>query len=324
MRIARPGIPAIAIALAAWITPAASHGAEAFPSRPVRLLVGFSPGGLTDQLARLYGQKLGEALGKPFVVDNRPGAGGNIAVQMAARAPADGYTLVMGANYVAINAALNRNPYDWDKDLQPVALIAATPNLVVVPSNSPLHSVKDLIATGKTPGKLTYGTAGVGSTTHMAAELFNAMSGTSMTHVPYKGVSPAELDLVAGTVSLMFDSITTAAPMVKSGKLRAIAVTGTQRAPSFPELPTVAEAGLKGFDVEATFMILAPAGTPQAIVDKLAGAAAAISRDPATRKAVEGMYATPLAGDPEKTKRYLRTEVAKWQDVVKKTGVKVD
>ena len=164
----------------------------------------------------------------------------------------------------------------------------------------------------------------MGSTTHMAAELFNAMSGAAMTHVPYKGVSPAELDLVSGTVSLMFDSITTAAPMVKSGKLKAIAVTGKQRTPSFPALPTVSEAGLKGFDVEATYMILAPAGTPQPVVDKLAGAVATVSNDPATRKMIEGMYATSLSGGPVETKAYLRGEVAKWQEVVKKTGVKAD
>ncbi|QEZ48928.1 Bug family tripartite tricarboxylate transporter substrate binding protein [Cupriavidus oxalaticus] len=313
-----------AITLTACIAPLVTHAADAYPARPVRLLVGFSPGGLTDQLARLYGQKLGEALGKPVVVDNRPGAGGNIAVQMITQSQADGYTLVMAANYVAINAALDRNTYDWDKDLKPVALIASTPNIVVVPANSPLRSVADLIAAGKTPGKLTYGSAGVGSTTHMAVELFNAMSGTAMTHVPYKGVSPAELDLVAGTVSLMFDSITTAAPMVKSGKLKAIAVTGPKRTPAFPELPTVHEAGLKGFDVEATYMVLAPAGTPQHIVDQLSAAVAAISRDPATRKVIEGLYATPLSGGPGETKTYLRKEVAKWQDVVRKIGVKAD
>ncbi|WP_454753892.1 tripartite tricarboxylate transporter substrate binding protein [Cupriavidus necator] len=324
MRLIKLAVSAYLITSAMFFVPAAAHAAEAYPTHPVRLLVGFSPGGLTDQLARLYGQKLGEALGKPFVVDNRPGAGGNIAVQMTSQASADGYTLVMAANYVAINAALNRNTYDWEKDLKPIALIASTPNIVVVPVTSRLNSVQDLIAAGKTPGKLTYGTAGVGSTTHMAAELFNAMSGTAMTHVPYKGVSPAELDLMAGTVSLMFDSITTAAPLVNSGKLKAVAVTGKQRSPSFPQLPTVHEAGLKGFDVEATYMILAPAKTPQAVVDKLAGAVAAISRDPATRKAIEGMYATALSGGPAETRAYLRSEVAKWQDVVKKTGVKAD
>jgi len=315
---------AVAVLTAHLVVPGVASGTETYPTRPVRLLVGFSPGGLTDQLARLYGQRLGEALGKPFVVDNRPGAGGNIAVQMTAQAPADGYTLVMAANYVAINAALNRNNYDWDRDLKPIALVASTPNIVVVPAQSALRSVHDLITAGKSPGKLTYGTAGVGSTTHMAAELFDAMAGTKMTHVPYKGVSPAELDLVSGTVSLMFDSITTAAPLVNSGKLKAIAVTGKQRTPAFPQLPTVDESGLKGFDVEATYMILAPAKTPQAVIDKLTGAIASVTRDPATRKAIEGMYATPLSGGPAETKTLLRKEVAKWQDVVRKTGVKAE
>ncbi len=324
MRIAGWATSAVLVLTSAVGAPTLGQAAETYPSRPVRLLVGFSPGGLTDQLARLYGQKLGEALGKPFVVDNRPGAGGNIAVQMLAQAPADGYTLVMAANYVAINAALNRNSYDWERDLKPIALVASTPNIVVVPVNSPLHSVRDLIAAGKTPGKLTYGTAGVGSTTHMAAELFNAMSGTAMTHVPYKGVSPAELDLVSGTVSLMFDSITTAAPLVNSGRLKAIAVTGKQRAPSFPQLPTVDESGLKGFDVEATYMILAPAKTPQPVIDKITAAVAAVTADPTTRKTIEGLYATPMSGGPAETRTYLRKEVAKWQDVVKKAGIKAE
>ena len=312
------------LALALWCATAAG-AAEAYPVRPLKLLVGFSPGGATDQLARLYAQKLSERLGQAVVVENRAGAGGNLAVQLVTQAPPDGYTLVMGANYVAVNAALKRNPYDWERDLAPVALVASTPNLLVVPANSKLKSYPDLVAAAKAPGsRLSFGSPGMGSSVHLAGELFKVMTSVDMLHVPYKGVAPAELDLMAGNIDLMFDSISTAAPLAEAGKLRAIAVTGLQRIKAIPNIPTLDELGLKGFDVEATYMVLAPARTPADVLERLSGAIAAISKMPDVQRIVEGLYARSLAGGAEETRAFLRAEEAKWQAVVKSSGLKID
>jgi len=312
------------LALGAAAPLVASHAADPYPSKPVKMLVGFAPGGLTDQLARLYAQKLGAALGKPFIVDNRPGAGGNVAVKMTTQAAPDGYTIVMAANYVAINEALGKNNYRWDQDLQPIALIASTPNLVVVPTDSSYKSVQDIIAASKGGAKLTYGSAGIGSTTHMSVELFDAMSGSRMTHVPYKGVSPAEVDLISGTISLMFDSITTAAPLVHSGKIKALATTGKERSPFFADLPTVDETGLKGYEVEAVYMLLAPAKTPPDVVKKLTEAVKEISSEASTRQAFKNFYATQVSGGPEETREFLKNEVAKWTGLVKNSNIKIE
>ncbi|MFT4103034.1 MAG: tripartite tricarboxylate transporter substrate binding protein [Burkholderiaceae bacterium] len=307
------------------VLPLAAQAADPYPVRPIKLLVGFAPGGATDQLARLYAQKLGERIGQPVVVENRPGAGGNIAVHAVAQSPADGYTLVMAANYVAVNAALDRNPYDWQRDLAPVALIASTPNLLVVPAGSPLRSVDDLVRAVKTPDRrTTFGSPGVGSSVHMSGELFKALTGGRMEHIPYRGVAPAELDLVAGTIDLMFDSISTAVPLVQSGKLRALAVTSRQRAKSLPEVPTMAESGLKDFDTEAIYMVVAPAGTPDGVVRMLSARIDEITQLPDVRKFIEGLYAMPLRGDAAATAALLRAEQAKWVNVVKLTGVKAE
>lgn len=299
--------------------------AETYPSRPLKLLVGFSPGGATDQLARLYAHKLSERLGQSVVVENRAGAGGNLAVQLVTQAPADGYTLVMAANYVAVNAALKRNPYEWERDLAPVALVASTPNLLVVPAQSKVQSYPDLVAAAKAPGnRLSFGSPGMGSSVHLAGELFKVMTSVDMLHVPYKGVAPAELDLMAGNIDLMFDSISTAVPLAEAGKLRAIAVTGLQRLKAIPHIPTLDELGLKGFDVGATYMVLAPARTPADVLERLSGAIAAVSKLPDVQRIVEGLYARPLTGGAEETRAFLRAEEAKWQAVVKSSGLKID
>lgn len=301
------------------------HAADAFPTRSIKLLVGFSPGGATDQLARLYAQKLSEKLGQSVVVDNRAGAGGNLAVQLVTQAPADGYTLVMAANYVAVNAALKRNPYDWERDLAPVALVASTPNLLVVPASSKLKTYEDLVRAAKSPAsRLSFGSPGMGSSVHLAGELFKVMAGVDMLHVPYKGVAPAELDLMAGNLDLMFDSISTAAPLVEAGKLHAIAVTGKQRTKAIARVPTLDELGLKGFDVEATYMVLAPARTPGDVLARLGSAIGEVSRLPDVQRVVEGLYARPLTGGSEETRAFLRAEESKWQQVVKSSGLKVD
>lgn len=312
------------LALACALAPASAQAD--YPTRPVKLYVGFAPGGATDQLARLYAVKLTERLGQPVVVENRPGSGGNIAVQQLAQAPADGYTLVMAANYVAVNAALKRNSYDWQRDLAPVSLIASTPNLLVVPAPSKFKTLGDIAQAGRKPdANVTFGSPGMGSSVHLAGELFKLMAkAPGMTHVAYKGVAPAELDLVAGTIDLMFDSISTAVPLVDAGKLRSLAVTGAQRIKALPGVPTMDELGMKGFNVEATYMVIAPAKTPAPVVQKLTAAIAEVSRQPDVQRAIENLYALPLTGGPAETAAFLKAEEAKWTEVVKASGLKLD
>jgi tripartite-type tricarboxylate transporter receptor subunit TctC len=302
-----------------------ASGADAYPEKPVRLYVGFAPGGATDLLARLYARKLGERFNQTFIVENRPGAGGNIAIQALAQAPADGYTIAMAANYVAANAAMKRNPYDWERDLMPIGMVASTPNILVVPPGSSLNSVDDLIRQAKGSGnKLTFGSAGMGSSIHLAGELFKVMAGVDMTHVPYKGVSPAEVDLMAGTVDMMFGSVSTAIPLVQSKKLKALAVTGRERMKAMPDLPTIEEAGLKGYDVEAVYFMAAPAKIPAPVLERLADAVADINKQPDVQEFMDRIYARPLSGGPDEAKAFLKAEVRKWQGVVDATGMKVD
>lgn len=313
-----------ALALSAALTPVVAQAP--YPAHAIKMYVGFAPGGATDQLARLYAMKLTERLGQPVVVENKPGGGGNIAVQQITQVTPDGYTVVMAANYVAVNAALKRNPYDWERDLAPVALIASTPNLLVVPANSPFKTLDDIAKAGRDPkGNVTFGSPGMGSSVHLAGEVFklNAKA-PNMTHVAYKGVSPAELDLMSGTIDLMFDSISTAVPLVDGGKLRALAVTGMKRLKALPQVPTMDELGMKGFNVEATYMVLAPAKTPKEAVKKLSEAIADVSRQPEVQRAIENLYAVPLSGGPAETAAFLKGEEKKWVDVVKASGLKVD
>ncbi len=299
--------------------------AQAYPNKPIRLLVGFAPGGATDQLGRTYARRLSDKLGQPVVVDNRPGAGGNIAIQMLTQAPADGYTLAVGANYIASNAALKRNPYNWETDLTPIAQLAATPNILVVPVNSKIRNINDLIQAGKIPGKSpTFGSAGMGTSIHLAGELFKQMTGTDMTHIAYKGVSPAEVDLVAGTIDLMFGSISTAVPLVTSNRLRAIAVTSRERVKELPDIPTIAELGLKGFEVEASYLLAAPAKIPADVLKRLADAMVEINKEPEVIAFIERLYARPLKGGPDETRAFLKSEVEKWQRVVNASGLKLD
>jgi tripartite-type tricarboxylate transporter receptor subunit TctC len=302
-----------------------ASGADAYPDKPVRLYVGFAPGGATDLLARLYARKLGERFNQTFIVENRPGAGGNIAIQALTQAPADGYTIAMAANYVAANAAMKRNPYDWERDLMPIGMVASTPNILVVPPGSSLNSVDDLIRQAKRPGnKLTFSSAGMGSSIHLAGELFKVMAGVDMTHVPYKGVSPAEVDLMAGTVDMMFGSVSTAIPLVQTKKLKALAVTGRERMKAMPDLPTIEEAGLKGYDVEAVYFMAAPARIPAPVHERLADAVADINKQPDVQEFMDRIYARPLTGGPEEARAFLKAEVRKWQGVVDATGMKVD
>ncbi len=261
------------VGIAAWGLPLfAAAQAPAYPTKPIRLVVPFPPGGATDILAREVAKHLTEAWGQSVVVDNRPGAGGNIGSELVAKAAPDGYTLEMGTvGTHAINASLySKMPYDHVKDFVPVILVAGVPNVLEVNPSVPVNSVQELIAYAKAnPGKLNFASSGAGTSIHLSGELFKVMAGVQMTHVPYKGSAPALQDLLGGQVQLMFDNLPPSLPQIKAGKLRALAVTSTTRAPALPDVPTVAEAGLPGFEASSWFGVLAPAGTPPAIVAKL-------------------------------------------------------
>jgi len=258
-----------AVVLAA-LSPVAA--AQNYPTKPIRLVVPFPAGGTTDILARAAAQKLSEALGQQVVVDNRPGAGGNIGADIVAKSAPDGYTLLMGTvGTHAINPSLyTKMPYDHFKDFVPVVLVAGVPNVLVVTPSLPVNSVQDLIKLAKEkPGQINFASSGSGTSIHLSGELFKTMTGVEMTHVPYKGSSPALTDLMGGQVQLMFDNLPSALPQIKGGKLRAIAVTSTKRAPALPDIPTMAESGLPGFEASSWFGVLAPAGTPPAVVTRI-------------------------------------------------------
>jgi len=299
-----------------------------YPSKPIRFVVPFPPGGPLDITGRAIAQKLAESWGQPVVVDNRPGAGGGIGAELVARSPGDGYTLLMGAvSTHAINPSLYAKiPYDPQKDFVPVALVAQVPNILVVNPTLPVHSVKELIDYARAkPGALSFGSGSTGSTGHLAGELFKTMAGVDMVHIPYKGGAPAMQDLLAGQTQLMFDNLANALPQVKAGKLRALAVTTSKRAPAVPDLPTVAESGLPGFDLTTWFGVFVPAGTPPETVAKLNAeiVKALGSKDLADRLA--GMGAVPPENNtPESFAAFVRAEAGKYARVVKSSGARVD
>ncbi len=317
-------------ALCALILLAAVPGvkaAESYPTRPIRFVVPYPPGGTTDILARVIGVKISESMGQQVVVDNRPGAGGNIGTDLVAKAAPDGYTLVVSAvSTLAIGASLYSNlPYDVLKDLAPVALIGAVPNVLVVNPSVPAKSVRELVALAKAqPGKLNFGSAGTGTTVHFAGELFKMLAGVNMIHVPYRGAAPAMTDLLGGQIQLMFDFLSSSLPYIKAGRIRALAVTSPKRTPLMLELPTVAESGVPGYEVLGYFGILAPAKTTRSVVGKLNAEVVRIVRlpDVQERLAQEGVDASNAR--PEEFSRYLANEVEKWAKVVKVSGVRVD
>jgi tripartite-type tricarboxylate transporter receptor subunit TctC len=306
----------------------AGASAQSYPSRPIRLVVPYPPGGPLDIMARAIGQKLTEAWNQPVVVDNRAGAGGNIGAELVAKSPADGYTLLMGAVAThAINPTLyGKLPYDPVRDFAPVALVAQVPNILVVNPSVPARSVKELIELARAkPGYLNFGSGSTGSTGHLAGELFKTMAGVQMVHIPYKGGAPAMADLLAGQVQLMFDNLANALPNVRAGRLRALAVTTLARSPAMPDLPTIAESGLPGFDLTTWFGVMVPAGTPPEIVAKLnAGIVRALNAKD-MRERLEKMGAEPPANNtPEHFTAFIRTEAAKYARVVKDSGAKVE
>lgn len=299
----------------------------AFPSKPMRMIVPYPPGGSADILARAIGQRAGEGLGQPFVIDNRPGAGTAIGAEALAKSAADGYTVMMGTvSSHAINPTLSRKlPFDPVKDFTPIALVASIPFAMIVHPSVPARSVKEFIAFAKAkPGQLNYSSAGYGTSNHLAGELLKSMAAIDIVHVPYKGSAPALNDLIAGQVSLMFDLVLTAAPHIKSGAVRALAVTGVQRSGVLPDLPTVAQSGLPGYEVSAWFGIFAPADLPQPIVRRLNGEFVKAMQHPDLKHRLASQGADPLTSTPEEFAAFQRTEIDKWAKVVKASGIKVE
>jgi tripartite-type tricarboxylate transporter receptor subunit TctC len=301
--------------------------AQTYPTKPIRLVVPFPPGGATDILARDVAQKLTEAWGQSVIVDNRPGAGGNIGSELVAKSAPDGYTLEMGTvGTHAINASLYaKMPYDHVKDFMPVILVAGVPNVLVVNPAVPANSVAELIAYAKAnPGKLNFASSGNGTSIHLSGELFKVMAGVQITHIPYKGSAPALQDLLAGQVQMMFDNLPPSLPQIKAGKLRALAVTSLTRAPALPDVPTLSESGLPSFEASSWFGILVPAGTPAPIVTKLNAEIAKWLATPEAKEKLAKQGANAAGGTPDDFAKHIAAETAKWAKVVKESGAKID
>jgi len=297
-----------------------------YPSKPIRWIVAFPPGGAADVVARTMAPALSEVLGERVVVDNRGGANGNIGADIVAKAPPDGYTLLMGFPGLATNPSLlAKMPYDPLRDLSPVTLLAVTPAVLVVYPGVPASTVQELIALARAqPGKLNYASAGQGAAGHTAGELFKMLANVNLTHVPYKGGGPALVDLMGGQVQVLFDSIPTSLPLVRSGKLRALAVAGNARSDQMPEIPTFEESGLPGFDAGTWFGVLVPAGTPQPIIDKLNAAFVKVVAFPDTAARFRTLGLNTVAGTPAGFATFLKEQTAKWAKVIKAAGIRIE
>ncbi|GAA4339285.1 tripartite tricarboxylate transporter substrate binding protein [Pigmentiphaga soli] len=314
---------ALAAAIAAG--PAAPSHAEDYPSRPIRIVSPFAPGGFNDVLARMIGQKMAADFGQPVVVDNRPGANMIIGSELVAKADPDGYTLLMAAVPHVINPSLYKLPYDSEKDFTPTALITLVPNVLVVHPSLPVHSVQELIAYGKAhPDKLSFGSVGTGSSYHMAGELFKNMTGIEMLHVPYKGSAPAMNDLLAGRFNVFFANLVSVLPHIRSGKLRALGVTSPKRAAIMPELPTVAEAGVPGFSASSWYGLMGPANMPPEVVAKINAEVGKIVSSPEMRQWLTKDGAEPLTASPQEFAQLVHDDIARWGKVVRERGIKAD
>lgn len=305
----------------------APAAAQQYPTRPVRFVLGFPPGGGSDTIARLLSTRLSENLGRPVVVDNRPGAGGNVAGEIVAKSPPDGYTLLMGNNGIlATNASLYKNmAFDPVKDLAPVTLLASQPNILVVHPSLPVKSVKELIALARyRPGQLNYASSGSGLASHLAAELFKSMTRTDMVHVPYKGGGPSVLNTLSGQCELTFATALSVQPFLKAGRLRPLAVTTAVRSRNFPDLPTVAEAGVPGFEASTWHGVVVPAGTPQAIIGRLNGEFNKVLQVPDVRDRLATQGADAIGGTPQQFADYIGAEIPKWAKIIKESGARVD
>ncbi|MGE5526467.1 MAG: tripartite tricarboxylate transporter substrate binding protein [Rhodospirillaceae bacterium] len=303
----------------------ASAAAQEYPGRPLRIIVAYTPAGATDILARAIGQKMSESWGQPVIIDNRPGAAGNIGTEIAAKSPPDGYTLLMAtAGTHGINPSLYRKLAWAPQDFTGVSLVAMVPNILVVNNALPVKSVKELIAYAKAnPGKLSYGSPGLGSTAHLSMELFKSMTGTQMTHVPYKGSAGVMADVMSGQIALTMDNIPPYLPQVKAGKLRALAVSPAKRTPAAPDLPTVAEAGVPGYDSGAWFGLVVPTGTPRAVIEKLAAETQRILKLPDVRERISALGAEIVGSAPDEFNAFMKSELAKWAKVIQEANVEL-
>jgi len=327
--IRKTGIPLMVLATASAAalaqTPSTASG-QAYPSRPIRIVVAYTPAGTTDILARAIGQKMTESWGQPVIVDNRPGANGNIGTELAARATPDGYTILMAT---AATHSINNTLYPglaWDavRDFAPIGLVALVPNILVVNNALPVRSVKELIAYARAnPDKLTHGSPGNGSTSHLSMELFKSLTGTRMIHVPYKGSAPVLADLTGGQISLTMDNIPVYLPHAQAGKIRALAVGSAKRAPAAPDLPTAEEAGVPGLIAVSWFGLVAPARAPQRVVDQLSKETARILKLPDVHKRISDLGAEPVGGTPQEYAAFIKAEINKWRKVIQAAGVRV-
>lgn len=300
--------------------------AQAYPAGPVRVIVPFPPGGGVDGAGRLISQKLSEALGKQFVVDNRPGANGMIGSELAAKSAKDGYTLMVnGANFVTTPSLYSKVTYDPVRDFEPVSLLALAPNVLVVHPSLPAKTVKELVALARArPGEVNYAGSGSGSTPHLAAELFNTLAQVKMVHVPYRGTGPAIVGLMSGEASVMFMPTTNAVPLVRSGRLRALAVTSRERVSAMPELPTVSESGLKGYESSQWYGVLAPAGAPSDVLGLLSSQIVKIMQAPDMKQRLTGEGLVAVGSTREQFAVHIKVELAKWAKVIKASGARVD
>ena len=312
--------------LAALLLSLPVQAATAFPTKPIRIIVAYTPAGTTDILARAIGQKMSETWGQPVIVDNRAGAAGNIGTEVAARATPDGHTLIMGtAGTHGINVSLYRK-LSWHpvNDFAPVSLSAMVPNIMVVNNSLPVKNVREFVAHVKAnPGKLSYGSPGNGSTAHLSMELFKSMTGSTIVHIPYKGSAGVLSDVMGGQIAVTIDNMPPYIPQVKAGKIRALAVSTNKRSSAMPDLPTIAEAGVPGYEAGAWFGLLAPSGTPKTIVAQLSAESARILKLPDMSKRISELGAEPVGSTPEQFAELIKTEIAKWAKVIKDANVEL-
>ena len=316
-----------ALGTAALLAGASQASAADFPTRPITMIVPFAPGGSTDLVARLVAAKMGETLKQQVLVENRGGAGGNLGAAAVAKADPDGYTILMGTVAThALNPALyKRMPYDAAKDFAPISLLAIVPNVLVVNPNFPAKSVPELVEMlKKEPGKYAYASSGNGTPLHLSGELFKKIGEVDMIHIPYKGAGPALVDVIAGQVPIMFDNLPSSTEHIKSGRLRALGVTTATRAPSFPDVPTIAEGGLAGYDTYTWNALFAPAGTPKEVIDALNAAANQAVADPTVKAKLADFSATVVGSTPEALGEHVQKELAKWAPIVKESGAQID
>jgi len=304
---------------------AAAAAAERFPTKPVRLIVPFTPGGSNDIMGRLIGGKLHEAFGQPFIIDNRPGAGSTIGIELVARANPDGYTILTTSGGIAITPALYKLSFDPAKDLAPLAYLAQMPYLLTVSPSSPVKTVQELIKTARSqPGKLTFASSGAGTSSHLTGEMFKLATGVDMLHIPFKGGAPAVNSNISGEVNVLFNVITGTLPHARSGKLRALGVSSLKRAEIAPEVPTIAESGVSDFEVLAWYNMFAPAGTPRPVVERLNSEINRALQHPETRERMRLLGVTPVGGSPEALAKYLRYEMDRWAKLIKDKGIRLN